>query len=232
MKKILIVEDDSKIANLIKLYCVQSGFDVVLAKSVQLAANQFSTHFPDLIILDLMLPGSDGEDGISFLKAIRKESSVPVIVVSSRDEEVDRVVCLELGADDYVTKPFSPKELIARVKAVLRRSSSANSSEKMIEVGDLKIDLEKVEVRLADEPVALTKKEFFLLVALAKNPGKVFSREQLIEMIYDYDEMDVYDRTIDVHIANLRKKMGDDHQSLILTIKGLGYKLSGKMDEN
>ncbi len=232
MKKILIVEDDSKIANLIKLYCTQSGFEAALAKSVQSAANQFSSQSPDLIILDLMLPGSDGEDGVSFLKSIRKESSVPVIVVSSRDEEVDRVVCLELGADDYVTKPFSPKELIARVKAVLRRSSLANSSEKMIEVGDLKIDLEKVEVRLADEPVALTKKEFFLLVALAKNPGKVYSREQLIEMIYDLNEMDIYDRTIDVHVANLRKKLGDDHQSLIKTVKGLGYKLSGKMDEN
>ncbi|KUK79120.1 MAG: winged helix family two component transcriptional regulator [Microgenomates bacterium 39_7] len=232
MKKILIVEDDVKIANLIKLYCVQAGFKTSIAKDVPSALKKFKQQSADLIILDLMLPGSDEEDGISFLKEIRKESLIPVIIVSSRDEEVDRVVCLELGADDYMTKPFSPKELIARIKAVLRRSSSANSSEKLIKVGKLKIDLEKVEVTFREEKIVLTKKEFFLITALAKHPGKVFSRSQLIEAIYDYDEMNIYDRTIDVHIANLRKKLGDDDQSLIKTAKGLGYKLVGELDES
>jgi DNA-binding response OmpR family regulator len=232
MKKILIVEDDVKIANLIKLYCAQTGFKTFIACDVHSALKNFKHQSPDLIILDLMLPGSDEEDGVSFLKEIRKESLVPVIVVSSRDEEVDRVVCLELGADDYVTKPFSPKELVARVKAVLRRANSTRSDQELIKVGDLEIDLDKIEVRLSHQPIPLTKKEFFLITTLAKHPGKVFSRSQLIETIYDYDEMDVYDRTIDVHIANLRKKLGDDGQSLIKTAKGLGYKLAGELDES
>lgn len=232
MKSILIIEDDTKIASLIELYCEREGYAVHKAANLDQAEQLLEQHRPDLVILDLMLPGSPDQDGTYFLKKIRQDSGLPVIIVSAKAEEIDRVLGLELGADDYVTKPFSPKELMARIKAVLRRAEQSSIEKKSLKVGEIEINLDKIEAKHRSNSLSLTKKEFFLLAALAQHPERVFSRSQLIKLVYDHGEDDIYDRTIDVHIANLRKKLGDDKQKIIQTVTGLGYKLAGNCHED
>lgn len=224
-EKILIVEDDKKIADLVKLYLEKDGFKAVLAEDGNQGLEKINQEDPDLIILDLMLPETDG---LTIAKSVRENSNTPIIMLTAKDEETDKIVGLEIGADDYVAKPFSPKELVARVKAVLRRSLFAESpnSKKIIKIKNLVIDREKFEVKKSGRSIDLTRREFNLLLVLTQKPGAIFSRTDLMRKIYALtEEEEVFDRTIDVHIANLRRKLNDKSQNLIITIKGVGYKL-------
>lgn len=222
-KKILVVEDEPKIATLVKAYLQKAGFAVQVAQDGQQALSLFKAEQPALVILDLMLPDMDGMD---VARALRKTSSVPIIMLTARVEESDRVAGLELGADDYVVKPFNPRELVARVRAVLRRVEGIGRPQ-FIRVGDLVIDLDSHEARLKGERLALTPIEFKLLATLAKQPGRVFSRSQLMEELYGIAYA-TFDRTIDSHIKNLRKKISPDahNPNYILTVHGVGYKFS------
>ncbi|MDZ7798695.1 MAG: response regulator transcription factor [Patescibacteria group bacterium] len=221
-EKILIIEDDEKISDLLKLYLEKEGFKVEVAKDGKFGILKFSKENPDLLILDLMLPEVDG---LTVARSIRAKSSVPIIMLTAKDEETDKIVGLEIGADDYVTKPFSPKELIARVKAVLRRTYETKNGKPIIKVKDLEINQDKFEVKKNGKNIRLTRREFKLLLALAQSPGKVFSRSELMHSIYLHDDEAIFDRTIDVHVANLRRKLNEKNQNLIMTIKGVGYKL-------
>ncbi len=222
-KKILIVDDEKKIVDLVKAYLVQAGFRVVTAYDGKQALSAFKLEQPALIILDLMLPELDGLD---VARAIRKDSDVPIIMLTARAEDADRIAGLELGADDYVVKPFNPRELVARVRAVLRRAEGGFAARsRRIEAGDLAIDLSRHEVKLKEEKIELTPLEFKLLAALAGQPGRVFSRLQLLEALSGTTYA-AFDRTIDSHIKNLRKKIEPDPQNpiYILTVHGVGYK--------
>ncbi len=223
-EKILIIEDDKKIADLVKLYLEKDGFNVATANDGKQGLEKFTRENPDLIILDLMLPEIDG---LTVAKSVRVKNSTPIIMLTAKDEEIDKIVGLEIGADDYVAKPFSPKELVARVKAVLRRSSPEEKadSKKNIKINDLVINREKFEVKRNGQIVKLTRREFNLLWVLAKKPGVIFTRTDIMRKIYTLADADVFDRTIDVHIANLRQKLNDKSQCLIITVKGVGYKL-------
>ncbi|MDZ7612276.1 MAG: response regulator transcription factor [Candidatus Moranbacteria bacterium] len=223
-EKILIIEDDKKIADLVKLYLEKDSFKVLVANDGEQGLERATKENPDLIILDLMLPETDG---LTIARSVREKNNTPIIMLTAKDEETDKVVGLEVGADDYVAKPFSPKELVARVKAVLRRSLFAESpnSNKIIKIKNLVIDREKFEVKKGGRAIDLTRREFNLLLVLAQKPGAIFSRTDLMRKIYALTEEEVFDRTIDVHIANLRRKLNDKNQSLITTIKGVGYKL-------
>lgn len=222
-KKILIVDDEKKIVELVKAYLVQAGFKVITAYDGKQALNAFKLEQPALVILDLMLPELDGLD---VARAIRKASDVPIIMLTARAEDADRIAGLELGADDYVVKPFNPRELVARVRAVLRRAEGGFVSRpKVIEAGDLVINLSSHEVHLKGEKIELTPLEFKLLATLANQPGRVFSRLQLLEALSGTTYA-AFDRTIDSHIKNLRKKIEPDPKNpvYILTVHGVGYK--------
>ncbi len=223
-EKILIIEDDEKISDLIKLYLDKDRFKVITANNGKKGMEKINKENPDLIILDLMLPEIDG---LTIAKSVREKNNIPIIMLTAKDEEADKIVGLEIGADDYVAKPFSPKELVARVKAVLRRSSTGTipDNKKTIKINGLEIIPEKFEVKRFGKLVNLTKREFNLLLAFAQQPGVVFSRSDLMRKIYTFDDEVIFDRTIDVHIANLRQKLNDKSQSLIITVKGVGYKL-------
>ncbi len=221
-EKILIIEDDEKISDLLKLYLEKEGFKVEVAKDGKIGILKFSRENPDLLILDLMLPEVDG---LTVARSIRAKSDIPIIMLTAKDEEMDKIVGLEIGADDYMIKPFSPKELIARVKAVLRRTYTTKKDKPIIKIRDLEISQDKFEVKKNSKNIELTRREFKLLLALAQSPGKVFSRSDLMRSIYSDDDEVVFDRTIDVHIANLRRKLNDKKSNLIITIKGVGYKL-------
>ena len=199
-----------------------AGFRVVLAYDGQTAMAQFRHEQPDLIVLDLNLPGMDG---IDVARAVRRERNTPIIMLTARVEETDRIVGLELGADDYVTKPFSPRELVARIRAVLRRVGDSEPVAQLIRRGDLAIDIEKRTVTQKTKTVDLTTTEFDLLVVLARAPGRVFSRMELLDRVQGA-AFEGYDRTIDVHIKNLRDKIEPDprHPTLILTVYGAGYR--------
>lgn len=220
---ILIVDDEEKIVDLIKLYLEKEGYDPIVAKNGLEGLNLFKRYRPALVILDLMLPAIDG---LEVLRRIREHSSAPVIILTARGEETDRVIGLSLGADDYVAKPFSPRELVARVKAVLRRTRQWPdiSAE---EIGDenLKINLATREVKLGEEIIKLTSLEFDLLAALLRYPGRVFTRQQLIDAVWGVDYVGD-PRVVDVHIANVRKKLGSDPQvaNRIVTVRDVGYK--------
>ncbi|MDD4106728.1 MAG: response regulator transcription factor [Candidatus Shapirobacteria bacterium] len=224
--KILIIEDDPKIADLVSLYLDKEAFGAITARDGKTGLATFQKEKPSLIVLDLMLPELDG---ISVLKEIRKIDNTPIIILSSKDEETDKIVGLELGADDYVSKPFSPKELIVRIKTVLRRTADPQPSKQKYHINNLEIDLSRFEVKRDGQLINLTRREFYLLITLARQPGKVFSRSELMDKVYSPDD-NVYDRTIDVHVANLRKKLGDERQNLITTISGIGYKLTDNID--
>lgn len=223
-KKILVVDDEKKIVDLVKAYLAQAGFKVVTAYDGKQALSVFKLEQPALVILDLMLPELDGLD---VARAIRKESDVSIIMLTARAEDADRIAGLELGADDYVVKPFNPRELVARVRAVLRRAEGLTKP-KRIEAGDLVIDLNSHEVQLKGRQgrsLNLTPLEFELLAALVSAPGRVFSRLQLLEALSGTTYA-AFDRTIDSHIKNLRKKIEPDPQNpiYILTVHGVGYK--------
>jgi DNA-binding response OmpR family regulator len=219
---ILIAEDDKKTAALIKLYVEREGFRTALAYDGKEALAVAHQHQPILIILDLMLPAIDGWE---VSKALRKASDVPILILSARKEEIDRILGLSLGADDYVVKPFSPRELIERVKAILRRARPrpANTAS-ILSHGALVLDKDKRRVRLNGQAVALTPSEYKILYALMSNPGRVFDRQKLLNQLYPLGEA-VTDRIIDVHVVNLRQKIEADSASprYIYTVKGIGY---------
>lgn len=223
MKKILVVDDEHKIVEIIKAYLEKDGYQVITAYDGKSAINTASAQNPDLVILDLMLPEISGWD---VCRSIRKKSEVPVIMLTARDEVTDKIVGLEMGADDYVTKPFDPKELISRVRAVLRRTDSKAEPKDIIHIADLTIDIKKRQVRLGDTIIDLTPNEFDLLRVMAESPGRVFSRMQLLDKVQG-DAYEGYERTIDSHIKNLRKKIESDpeHPRFIITVYGVGYKM-------
>jgi DNA-binding response OmpR family regulator len=224
---ILVVDDDRKTVDLVRLYLERAGYDVRVAYDGRQALDQVRQQRPDLVVLDLMLPQLDGLDVCHVLQ--REPRAVPVIMLTARTTEEDKLSGLETGADDYVTKPFSPRELVARVKAVLRRSSGDQDSEREPEsrLGDLVIDHVRHEARVAGEEVHLTPKEFRLLQVLAREPGRAFERHQLLERAFGYD-YEGLERTVDVHVAKLRKKIEPDpgRPIYVLTVPGVGYKLA------
>jgi two-component system, OmpR family, response regulator len=222
-KRVLVADDEKKIVEIVKAYLEREGFQVVAAYNGTMALELVRKEHPDLVVLDLMLPEINGWD---VCRALRLKSDVPIIMLTARDESSDKIVGLELGADDYVTKPFDPKELVSRVKAVLRRSEGRRSSKSLLKVDDIAIDLEKRIVLIGSKPADLTSIEFDLLKTLAENPGRVYSRGQLLNQVQG-NSYEGYERTIDSHIKNLRKKIepDPDHPRLIITVHGVGYKL-------
>jgi DNA-binding response OmpR family regulator len=223
-KKILIVDDEPKIVRVLRGYLEAASFQVIAAYDGTEALAAFRNHAPDLIVLDLMLPEVDGLD---VARAIRRESDVPIIMLTARVDEADRLIGLELGADDYVTKPFSPREVVARVRAVLRRVGGSEATSRVISAGEVALDLDKRQASVGGQPVELTPTEFELLATLVENPGRVFSRMQLLDKIQGY-AYEGYERTIDAHVKNLRQKIEQDpkHPRYILTVYGLGYKFA------
>ena len=219
---ILIVEDDKKTASLVQLYLEREGFETVLAHDGHEALELARRHRPIFVVLDLMLPLVDGWE---VCRELRKSSDIPILMLTARGEEVDRITGLTLGADDYVVKPFSPRELVARVKAVLRRGRLTSDIDKnVLSHGGLVLDLEKRKVSLNDSPVKLTPHEYKLLQALMASPGRVFTRDELLDHLYPTGET-VVDRVIDVHIGKLRQKIEENpsNPSYIKTVRGLGY---------
>jgi two-component system alkaline phosphatase synthesis response regulator PhoP len=224
MNTILVVDDERKIAQLVRDYLETAGYRVVLAYDGKTAMAQVRYEQPDLVVLDLNLPGMDG---IDVARAIRQERNTPIIMLTARVEETDRIVGLELGADDYVTKPFSPRELVARVRAVLRRAGDSEPPSPLVRIRDLAIDLEKRTVTRGEESIDLTTTEFDLLTVLARQPGRVFSRAELLDRVQG-TAFEGYERTIDVHVKNLRKKLEPDphHPTYVLTVYGAGYRFT------
>lgn len=223
MKTILIVDDEPKIVRTLKAYLEGAGFRVVTADDGQIGLVTFRHEKPDLILLDLMLPGIDG---IEVCQRIRRESAVPIIMVTARAEEVDRILGLEIGADDYVVKPFSPREVVARVRAVLRRVEGPSGESDVLRVGDIVLDVGSHQVTVAGRPIYVTPTEFNILATLARTPGRAFSRAQLMEQSQE-DFYEGMERTADVHIRHLRTKLEPDPKNprYILTVFGIGYKL-------
>lgn len=224
--KILIVEDDKKTASLVALYLEREGFQTITAYDGQMALELFYQHVPIFIILDLMLPLMDGWE---VCRQLRRVSEVPILMLTARDDEIDRVAGLTLGADDYVVKPFSPRELVARVKAILRRENVISIQKThYLEHKGMVMDLDKHKTILNGHPVSLTLHEFNILHALMSVPGKVFTRRELLEHLYPNGEATVIDRVVDVHIGKLRQKIETDPSKpeYILTVRGLGYKLN------
>lgn len=227
---ILIVEDEESIANIEKLYLEKAGFDVLTALDGQEALDLAQSENPDLIVLDLMLPEISGEEVLS---TIRNSSNVPVIIVSAKSAEDDRIDGFRNGADDYMVKPFSAKELVERVKAVLRRSDSDNSKYNRTIVrsynGDIEINYDEMRVTKKGQEIYFTKNEFLILYTLFSNPNKIFTRDEIIEVAFGL-EYEAYDRAIDTHIKNIRQKLEDDPKNpqYIKTVYGVGYRAGGK----
>lgn len=219
MTTLLLVDDEKNIIDLAKLYLENEGYKTHAARDGQAALEAFHAYKPDLVVLDVMLPVFDGYE---VCRRIRRESETPIIMLTARDTDVDKIVGLELGADDYLTKPFNPRELVARVKAILRRAQPVFKT-RQLSFGDLTVDLEKREVQSGGEPVNLRTKEFDCLAIFIQNPGIVLTRERLLELAWGYD-FPGETRTVDVHIAHLRKKLARG-QSHIETVTGVGYKL-------
>jgi DNA-binding response OmpR family regulator len=221
MPNILIVDDEPNIIELARLYLEREGFKVEGVSTGKDALTRQETGKPDLIILDLMLPDIDG---FEVCRIIRTKSNVPILMLTARKEDVDKIVGLELGADDYLTKPFNPRELVARVKAILRRNQSPAKPSSTFSLGKLTIDTARHEVTNNGKPVSLRTKEFALLVTMAQNPGIVFSREKLLEVVWGYDYYGET-RTVDVHINHLRDKIAGSGVD-IETLRGSGYKMT------
>ena len=223
-KKVMVVDDDAKTVELVRLYLDRDGYEVLTANNGLEALRLARDSCPDLIVLDLMLPDVDG---LEVCRTLRRESDVPIIMLTARTTDQDKLAGLDLGADDYVTKPFSPKELLARVRAVLRRLPGERGPEE-VKSGRLSMNLATHEASFDGRPLNLTSVEFKLLGLLAKEPGRVFSRASLIEEALGYD-FEGFDRTVDVHILNLRRKLESDpsHPDHIKTVYGVGYKFVG-----
>ncbi len=224
MKTILIVEDEPEIARLARDHLEHAGFAVIAASDGPGALALASSRRPDLVILDLGLPGLDGLD---VARRIRRDSDLPIVMLTARADEADRVAGLELGADDYVTKPFSPRELVARVRAVLRRSEGARDAASVIRAGDVELDTAKLRVTAGDRRVELTPTEFALLATLAREPGRVFTRSQLLDAIHGV-AFDSYERAIDAHVKNIRRKLEPDPRNprYLQTVIGVGYRFA------
>jgi len=220
MKTILLVDDAPNIVELLRLYLEGAGYATVVATDGPTAVELHRKHRPDLVILDLMLPGMDG---FEVCRAIRREADTPVLMLTARTDDVDAIVGLELGADDYVTKPFNPRALVARVKAILRRTDGTVRLGRPIEVGSLRIEPRRREVVVGERAVELRAREFDLLAALARDPGVVLSRESLLEDVWGTDFAGET-RTVDVHVSELRKKLGPDGPT-IESVRGVGYRL-------
>ena len=220
--RILVAEDDPKQAVLIRLYLEREGPAVVVVGDGRQAIDQARRRAPDLVLLDLMMPRVDGLD---VCRVLRRDSNVPIIMLTARSTEDDMLLGLDLGADDYIAKPFSPRELVARVRTLLRRAGGGNAAE-VIEIGALRIDRARHEVRIDGDSVEVTPKEFAVLATLAGDPGRVFTRQTLLEAAFGFD-YEGLERTIDVHVANLRKKIELDPADpmLLLTVYGVGYKV-------
>ncbi len=226
-RTILIVDDEPEIVTIARDYLERAGFRVQSAGDGASALRQARAELPSLIVLDLMLPGMGGLDVARALRGDPATRPLPIIMLTALVEETDRLIGLELGADDYISKPFSPRELVARIKAVLRRVEGDHEATPVLRVGDLTIDTQRRSVRRSGAPVDLTATEFDLLVILARSPGRSFSRTQLIELAYDVNYAG-FDRTVDAHIKNLRRKIEPDPRNprYILTIYGVGYKFA------
>ena len=223
-EKILIVEDEKDIIKMIEYNLKKEGYKVIDARDGEDALDLAVREYPDLILLDLMLPGIDGLEVCKSLKKESKTSSIPIIMLTAKSQESDKVVGLELGADDYITKPFSPRELIARIKAVLRRVAEKEKLPEIFQAGDLKIDFAKISVNVKERSVELTSKEFELLKTLLKAKGRVLSRDYLLDTIWGYDHaMEIQTRTVDVHVRTLRKKL-KSLDWMIVTVKNYGYR--------
>jgi DNA-binding response OmpR family regulator len=222
MKRILVVEDDRSIADLLRATLAGEGFAVEVARDGRAGLATFKSWSPDLVVLDRMLPELEG---LEVLREIRKTSQTPVLFLTVRDDETDKVVGLEMGADDYMTKPFGVRELVARVRTLLRRNQAAAPPAERIAVGPLEIRMEQREVLREGKPVEMTRTEFDLLVLLARNPGVVMSREKLLDGVWGYS-FDGYQRTVDTHVTRLRKKVESDPRNpeFIQTVWGVGYK--------
>ncbi|MCL4560803.1 MAG: response regulator transcription factor [Chloroflexi bacterium] len=223
MQSILIIEDEPELARVVRSYLEKAGFAVSAATRGDMGLRLWEQNQPDLVLLDLNLPGMDGLD---VARAIRRKANTPIIMLTARVEEADRLIGLELGADDYITKPFSPREVVARVRAVLRRSSASVALPQTIKVGELEIDLESHTVFRGEESLALTPTEFSYLVLLSSQPGRVFKRDQLLEASQGV-AFEGYERTVDAHIKNLRAKVERNPKKpkLIETVFGIGYRL-------
>jgi DNA-binding response OmpR family regulator len=220
VKTILVVDDERNIIELVRLYLEQAGFRVVEARDGREALEQHDRVDPDLIVLDLMMPGVDG---MEVTREVRRRGETPILMLTARSEDIDRIVGLELGADDYLTKPFNPREMVARVKAILRRSDPATRGARPMDVGDLRVDPRRREAYVGDRRVELRPREFDLLAALARDPGVVWTRDDLLSSVWGTD-FPGETRTVDVHISELRRKLGEDGPP-IETIKGVGYRL-------
>ena len=221
---ILVVDDEPGVVRLAKDYLLQAGFQVITAADGPTALASTRGDRPDLIVLDLMIPGMDGLD---VCRALRRESDVPIIMLTARVEETDRLIGLELGADDYISKPFSPRELVARVRTVLRRVQTGRDPSGMIRAADLEIDTNGHLLTCGGDVVQLSRLEFELLVILARQPGFTFSRSQLLDRLHGYSQ-NGFDRSIDAHVKNLRRKLESDPSNprYVLTVYGVGYKFS------
>ncbi len=221
--KVLVVDDEDHIVELARIYLTREGYEVEGVGDGSQALARFSQIKPDLVVLDIMLPGADG---LEICKEIRKQSQVPIIILTARDEVTDKVVGLEVGADDYLTKPFHPQELVARAKALLRRARLEPDAPKLIRAGKLEVDLERHEVRHEQAKLQLRPKEFDLLTLLARHPGRVFQRSELLDLVWGYD-FPGYTRTVDVHVQQLREKLAAAGvtEPSIETVWGVGYRL-------
>lgn len=223
MATILIIEDENELVKILRSYLETAGYTVLSAARGDLGLTTWEKHHPDLVLLDLNLPGMDGLD---VARAIRRKDETPIIMLTARVEETDRLVGLELGADDYMTKPYSPREVVARVRAVLRRAGGSKPSSTVVRLNDLSIDLDAHEVMRADQRIDLTPTEFNLLAAMADQPGRVFNRLQLLEAVQG-TAYEGYERTIDAHIKNLRAKLEIDPKEprYVETVFGVGYRM-------
>jgi len=226
---ILVVDDEKEIVEVLAAYLEREDYEVLKAYDGRAALDIARRDEPDLILLDLMLPEVNG---FEVCKLLRATSSVPIIMLTARDEETDKILCLEVGADDYITKPFSPREVLARVRAVLRRAVGEVANTEKLRLGEIAMDLAKHEVTKAGEAIALTPTEFKLLEAMARNPGRVFTRLQLIDYIQGYS-FEGYERTIDAHVKNLRQKIeaNPKRPRYIVTVFGVGYRMEESDDE-
>ena len=228
-RPILVVDDDAKIVRLVRTYLERDGFSVVTAADGPAALDAIERHRPALVVLDLMLPELDGR---AVIRAVRRDdtaAATPILVLSARGTTIDRIAGFEDGADDYLPKPFSPAELVLRVKSILRRSPTAPTdaaARRPVVFGDLLIDADRVEVTRDGEPIALTRVEFRLLTTLIDADGRVLTRDQLLDAVYGQDQSEVLDRTVDVHIGRLRDKLGDDAERprYVATVRGIGYR--------
>ena len=224
MKTVLVVDDEPKIVQLARDYLEHAGFTVASASDGREALASFRANAPELIVLDLGLPLIDGLD---VARAIRKTSNVPIVMLTGRGDEADRVAGLELGADDYVTKPFSPKELVARVRAVLRRAEVAATPTDIVRAGDVTLDIPRMSVHVKAKAIELTPTEFQLLATLARAPGRVFTRSQLLDALHGV-AFESYERAIDAHVKNIRRKLEPDSREprYLLTVHGVGYRFA------